>query len=234
MRAVLQSLLLALGQIADRAVLRVLAKSLAITVLIFAALGAATFQGIAYAAAYLGTGIGAEATYLITAALTLLAFWLLFRIVAIAVLQFFADEVVRAVECRHYPAAAANARDLPFAEDFANSLKGAGRALLFNALAALLALMLVFTAIGPAVIFLLVNAVLLGRELTDMGWLRHRPSPGIASPVNRLEQLLLGGAIAALMAVPLANLLAPIIGAAAGTHLVQLSLRKSNQPQAHA
>ncbi|MFZ9395201.1 MAG: EI24 domain-containing protein [Erythrobacter sp.] len=234
MRAVLQSLLLALGQIADRAVLRVLAKSLAITVLIFAALGAATFQAIAFAAAYLGAGIGSGSAYLITVVLAVVAFWLLFRIVAIAVLQFFADEVVRAVEQRHYPVAAANARELPFAEDFANSLQGAMRALVFNALAAVLALLLIFTAIGPAAIFLLVNAVLLGRELTDMGWLRHRPSPVAASPVSRLEQLLLGGAIAALMAVPLANLLAPIIGAAAGTHLVQLSLRKANQTQSHA
>ena len=42
-----------------------------------------------------------------------IAMWLLFRVVALAVLQFFADEVVAAVEARHYPARAAQARPLP-------------------------------------------------------------------------------------------------------------------------
>ena len=75
-------------------------------------------------------------------------------------------------------------------------------------------------------VFLLVNAVLLGRELTDMGWLRHRPTPDAATPVGSLDRLLLGGAIAGLMAVPFANLLAPVIGPPAGTHLVQISRNK--------
>lgn len=227
MSAVLKSLGLAFGQMGDRAVLRVLAKSVALTLVVFALLGVATFQAIAALSTYIGMNIGAEATYLASLVLTLLAAWLLFRVVALAVLQFFADEVVIAVERKHYPQAAVTARQLPFHRDLANSLRGAGRALLFNALAAPVALVLLFTAIGPAVVFLLVNAVLLGRELTDMGWLRHRPAPTDPSPVSRFDRLLLGGVIAALMAVPFINLLAPIIGAAAGTHLVQLSRPKA-------
>lgn len=225
MGAVLKSLGLAFGQLGDRAVLRVIAKSVALTLLVFALLGVVTFQAIMAAGAYFGMGLGAEATYLVSLVLTLLAAWLLFRVVALAVLQFFADEVVIAVERRHYPQAAASARKLPFHEDLANSLRGAGRALLFNALAAPVALALLFTAIGPAVVFLAVNAVLLGRELTDMGWFRHRTSREEPSPVGRAQRLTLGIAIAALMAVPFVNLLAPVIGAAAGTHLVQLSRR---------
>jgi len=227
MSAVLKSLGLAFSQMGDRAVLRVLAKSVALTLVVFALLGVAAFQAIAALSTYIGMNIGAEATYLASLVLTLLAAWLLFRVVALAVLQFFADEVVIAVERKHYPQAASTARQLPFHRDLANSLRGAGRALLFNALAAPVALVLLFTAIGPAVVFLLVNAVLLGRELTDMGWLRHRPAPTDPSPVSRFDRLLLGGVIAALMAVPFINLLAPIIGAAAGTHLVQLSRPKA-------
>lgn len=227
MSAVLKSLGLAFSQMGDRAVLRVLAKSVALTLVVFALLGVAAFQAIAALSTYIGMNIGAEATYLASLVLTLLAAWLLFRVVALAVLQFFADEVVIAVERKHYPQAAVTARQLPFHRDLANSLRGAGRALLFNALAAPVALVLLFTAIGPAVVFLLVNAVLLGRELTDMGWLRHRPAPTDPSPVSRFDRLLLGGVIAALMAVPFINLLAPIIGAAAGTHLVQLSRPKA-------
>lgn len=224
---VLKSLALAAGQLGDPAILRVLAKSLAITLVVFALLGSATFQAIFAASAYAGMNVGSEATYLAALILTLIAAWFLFRIVALGVLQFFADEVVLAVERKHYPAVAESARDLPFAEDLSNSLRGAGRALLFNALALPIALVLLFTAIGPAVVFLAVNAVLLGRELTDMGWLRHRPAPQAPSPVGGWDRLLLGGAIAGLMAVPFVNLVVPIIGAAAGTHLVQLSHKKT-------
>jgi uncharacterized protein involved in cysteine biosynthesis len=217
---------LALRQIADPAILRLLLKSIGVTLSIFALLGLALFQVVVELAAQLGLGAQTEATYFVTIVLTLLAGWLLFRVVAIAVLQFFADEVVLAVERKHYPQAAARARKLPFREDLANSLRGAGRALLFNLLALPFALMLLFTAIGPAVVFLAVNAVLLGRELTDMPWLRHRASQAGASPIPAGERLMLGLAIAALMLVPFANLLAPVIGAAAGTHLFQLARRR--------
>lgn len=228
MVAVLKSLSLAVGQLGDPAVLRLLAKTVAITLLAFAVLGVAMFQAIVASASYLGMNIAAEATYLASLVLTLISAWLLFRIVALAVLQFFADEVVIAVERKHYPQAAASARQLPFREEIALGLRGAGRVVLYNALAAPVALLLVFTAIGPAIVFLLVNAVLLGRELTDMGWLRHRHSPDIDSPVGALDRLLLGSAIAGLMTVPFVNLLAPIIGAAAGTHLVQISRQKTS------
>ena len=230
MSAVVKSLALAFRQLSDRAILRVLLKTITITLVVFALLGVATFQTILAATAYIGMNVGSEAAYLASLVMTLLLAWLLFRVVALAVMQFFADEVVIAVEQCHYPDCAATARKLPFAEDLANSAKGVGRALLWNALALPVALALFFTAIGPAVVFLLVNAVLLGRELTDMGWFRHRPADDTPSPVGKIDRLLLGGAIAGLMAIPFMNLLAPIIGAAAGTHLVQMS--RQNSPEA--
>ena len=174
---------------------------------------------------YLNTS--GDAYIVISWIISLVAAWFLFRIVALAVLQFFADEVVAIVEQCHYPECATTARKLPFREDLSNSLRGAGRALLFNILALPIAIVLFFTAIGPAVVFLVVNAVLLGRELTDMGWFRHRPSPEAITPVSGMDRLLLGGAIAGLMAIPFANLLAPILGAAAGTHLVQIARKKT-------
>ena len=227
MGAVAKSLALAFGQLGDRAVLRVLLKTVAITLLVFALLGVGLFQAIVAAGTYVGMNMGAEATYLVSLVLTLLLAWLLFRVVALAVLQFFADEIVIAVEECHYPECAATARKLPFNEDLGNSLRGAGRALLFNALALPIAIVLFFTAIGPAIVFLLVNAVLLGRELTDMGWFRHSPAKDAPSPVGKIDRLMLGAAIAGMMAIPILNLIAPIVGAAAGTHLVQISRQKS-------
>ena len=150
--------------------------------------------------------------------------WLLFRAIALAVLQFFADEIVAAVEEHHYPAAAANAQSLPFAMDLANSVRGLIRTLVFNVLAIPVAAVLFFTVIGAPVVFLVVNAVLLGRELTDMSWLRHCEGNTKGNPVPKFERLTLGGAVAALMLVPFVNLIAPVIGAAAGTHLTQRCL----------
>jgi uncharacterized protein involved in cysteine biosynthesis len=210
-----------------------LAKSVLITLAIFLLAGAALWWALdalieQWIIASLPDDYSNAVAGIVAVSIAFLAGWLLFRIVALAVLQFFADEIVIAVEQKHYPAAAENARKLPFAEDAANSLQGAWRALLFNILAAPIALFLIFTAIGPAIIFWLVNAVLLGRELTDMGWIRHRSSPQYHAPVGAIERVALGGAVAVLMAVPFANLLAPVIGAAAATHLVQSKLGSRN------
>jgi uncharacterized protein involved in cysteine biosynthesis len=232
MSAVLKSLSLAIGQLSDQAVMRVLLKTVAITIGIFIVAAGLLWWALdafieGWIIATLPQDYSNSIAGLIAVIAALIGGWLLFRVVALAVLQFFADEIVTAVEQCHYPECAATARQLPFREDLANSVRGAGRALLWNALALPVALVLFFTAIGPAVVFLAVNAVLLGRELTDMGWFRHRPTPEAQSPVGKFDRLLLGGAIAGLMAVPLLNLLAPIIGAAAGTHLVQIARNKS-------
>lgn len=200
-------------------------KSIAITLALFAGLGGGFYFGLAA----LGERLGAHGGWAVLFALLLvpIAVWLLFRIVALAVLQFFADEVVAAVEARHYPARAATACALPFRRDLANSLRGLRRALGYNALALPVAGLVMFTAIGPALVFLAVNAVLLGRELTDMAWLRHCDGDERGNPVSKSERLLMGAAIAGMMLVPVLNLVAPVIGAAAGTHLVLRRLERA-------
>ena len=152
--------------------------------------------------------------------LAVVGLWLAWRIVALGVINFFADEVVQAVERRHYPHAASQARDLPVGEQLSTSLKAALRALAVNLVALPFALALLFTGVGTALLFWLVNALLVGRELQDMVWLRHRRSAADPSPVGRGERFLLGGVIAAMLALPLVNLLAPLLGAAAATHLI--------------
>lgn len=218
MSAVPAALVKAFRQLGDRAVVRVGIKSIAITLVLFAGIGAVLYFGLAALAesfAMDGRWAGVVAVIMVP-----LAMWFLFRIVALAVLQFFADEVVAVVEARHYPALAATAQPLPFTREIAAASRSLLRALGYNLLAVPLAAVLVFTAIGPAVVFLAVNAVLLGRELTDMAWLRHCQGDERANPVPRAERILLGAAVAGLMLVPFVNLVAPLVGAAAGTHLV--------------
>ncbi len=218
------SLLKAVRQLGDPAVVNLAAKSIGITLLLFVAGGIGLYRALIWIGTEFAWSTGGVGEAIAAAILTLLGAWFLFRVVALAVLQFFADEIVAAVEVKHYPEAARQARNLPFRRDLANSLRGLGRAVLFNLLALPVAIVLMFTAIGPAVVFLLVNAVLLGRELTDMAWLRHCGEAPKDTPVGGFERFALGGAIAALMLVPLAGLLAPIISAAAGTHVTHAAI----------
>ena len=211
---------LALAQLADPRVLKVLAKSLLVTLTIFAALALALWRGLSSALERFAEGFGAELGALAAIVLAVIAGWLLFRIVALAVLQFFADDVVLAVEARHYPAAVASARQLPFREDLRNALGGAARAVVANLVALPFALVLLVTGVGTALLFWAVNAWLLGRELEDMAWLRHRHARDAPSPVGAATRFMLGGIVAALLLVPFVNLLAPVLGAAAATHLV--------------
>ena len=226
MSAVPAAIVKAFGQLGDRAVVRVGVKSVAVTLAVFAAASVGLWFGLdrmlrsEWVAAALPADYAATATVLLWLVVSVTAFWLLFRILALAVLQLFADEVVAAVEAKHYPDLAERAQPLPLAREVAVASKGLMRALGYNLLALPVAAVLVFTAIGPALVFLGVNAVLLGRELTDMAWLRHCEGDTRGNPVPRAERILLGAVVAGMMAVPVVNLVAPLVGAAAGTHLV--------------
>ena len=216
----LRAFALAFGQLGDRRILAILGKSVAITLAAFALLGWLGWLALGWALeGYSAQGLETLRAFL-AAVLTLIAGWLLFRLVALAVLQLFGDEVVRAVEARHYPAAAAAARPLGWREELRVGGRSLLRALGYNVAALPVALLLLATAIGPALLFAAVNAVLLGRELSEMVALRHRdaaseaPLPGFAS------RAALGAIVVALLSVPFVNLLAPVLGAAAATHLV--------------
>jgi uncharacterized protein involved in cysteine biosynthesis len=214
----LHALAKALASLFDRHLLPIWLKSLAATLALFALLGTAGWYGLeALFARYLP---GRDSGALVALLGIILAGWLLWRILALAVLQFFADEVVLAVERRDYPEMAARARKLGLAEETRRALAGIGRALLYNAIALPLAVILAVTGVGAPLVFLAVNAVLLGRELQDMVWLRHRPSPGSVAPLSAIERLALGGTVAVLLTVPGANLVAPFLGAACAVHLI--------------
>ena len=211
---------LAFGQLGDRRIVAILLKSVAITLAIFAVLGWLGWLALGWAlAGYSATGLESLRAFL-AAVLTLTAGWLLFRLVALAVLQLFGDEVVRAVEAKHYPEAAATASPLGWRGELRVGAKSLLRALGYNLAALPVALLLLATAIGPALLFAAVNAVLLGRELSEMVALRHRDAAGRAPLPGFATRTLLGAVVVGLLTVPFVNLLAPVLGAAAATHLV--------------
>ena len=214
----LRAFALAFGQLGDRRILAILAKSVAITLGVFTVLG----LGLWYAIAAWGTpgDGGGIAAAVIAGLLLIVLLWFLFRLVALAVLQLFGDEVVQAVEARYYPTAAASARPLGWRAEIRVGARSLLRALGYNLLALPLAFVLMATAIGPALLFAAVNAVLLGRELGEMVALRHRDAAGNAPLPRFASRTALGAIVVGLMMVPFVNLLAPVLGAAAATHLV--------------
>ncbi len=210
---------LSVGQLGDPALLRVLALSLAITLGLFAALGAGVWWLIDDALAEVSwhaTLAGVAATLL-----TVLGGWLLFRAVAMLVIGLFADTIVAAVERRHYPQALASARAVSLGRGLRMGLASAGRFIAVNLLAAPVYVALLVTGVGTAAAFFVVNGWLLGRDLGEMVAARHLPAAAMrdwrAATAGR--RFALGLAATGLFVVPLLNILAPVLGAAMATHL---------------
>jgi CysZ protein len=146
---------------------------------------------------------------------SLVAAWFLFPAAISAVLGLFAEQVVDAVEARHYPA-------LPPPRSQGVMASAAG-ALRLGALALLLNLLVLPLYLIPGInliVALLLNGYLLGREYFETVALRRLPAAEARAlrSLHRAELHLAGAVIAALLLVPVVNLVAPIIGVGLMTH----------------
>lgn len=136
--------------------------------------------------------------------------------VAAIVAGLFLDDVAEAVERHDYPADPPGTA-LPPLRALVISLKFFGVVVLGN----LLALLLLLVPGVNLAAFFVVNGYLLGREFFEFAAMRHR-SEGEAKALrarHRGTVFLAGLVIAAMLAVPLVNLTAPIFAAAMMVHL---------------
>lgn len=219
------ALALSLAQLGDRAILSVLRKSLLLTLAVFILLGGAIWWGVnRLLEGWTYNGSLAAAAALIV---SMLALWLTFRAVAIAIVGLYADTIVAAVESRHYPRALATARDVPMAHSGRMGLASAARFVGVNLLLLPAYLALMVTGVGTAALFLAVNAWLLGRDLGDMVAVRHLSPAELPQWRRRTmaRRFLLGLAVTGLFLVPVLNILAPVLGAAMATHYYHRSRR---------
>jgi uncharacterized protein involved in cysteine biosynthesis len=212
----LASLLLALRQLGDPAFAGTLAKGFLGTLLAFLALAGLTAWGVGDAAG--GTGWLAGAAAALGGLLVIgLAVWL-FVPVMLAVTGLFLDPVAAAVERRHYPA-------LP-------PPRGARLAaqIRFNLVLALKAGMLSLAALPVAlllpplgaILLWLISAVALGHGLFE-GVAQRRMAVPAARALRRRREgavLALGAVFGGMALVPGLNLLVPVLGTAAMTHLL--------------
>jgi uncharacterized protein involved in cysteine biosynthesis len=137
--------------------------------------------------------------------------------VASAFTGIFLDDVTDAVEARHY-AELGPAPKVPFAAALRDSAGFLGVVVAAN-LAALVPYLLL-APLAP-LIFVALNGNLLGREYFQLIAMRRLGRDGARAARKRnAGTIWLAGAVMALpLAVPVVNLLVPVIGAAAFTHL---------------
>ncbi|MDF7773742.1 EI24 domain-containing protein [Sphingomonas sp. AOB5] len=229
----IHALFLSLGQLLDRRVAAVFLKSLALTALLFAAAGVGLWWGLHWLIDNYGPWMGISreggvVADIMTIVVMLFAWWLLFRAIAIGVVGIFADEVVAAVEARHYPQAHAAARDVPFARSVAMGLRSALRLIVINLLFAPVYIVLLVTGVGTAIAFFVVNSWLLGRDLGDMVAARHMGARDLPKwrQKTSFRRFMLGSVGTGVMLVPVLNLIGPILGAAMATHAYHLGKTK--------
>lgn len=128
----------------------------------------------------------------------------------------YLDDIAEVVERQRYPA------DLPGqAQPFGRVLATTGKFTLVVLAVNLLALPLVFLLGSGFVIFLMANAYLLGREYFELAALRFHDRTKVNRLRNRygMRVFFAGLVIAGLLAIPIANLLAPLFATAFMVHV---------------
>ena len=219
----LQAFTRSLAQLNDRTILVILLKVISLSLLLFAIFGVAAYFGLIWLFAWLDLTAGGFAAAALAAIVAILTGILLFRIVAIFVLNIYSDDIVDAVERRYYPDLAERAKHPGYLLGIKMGFASVGRALGYNLIALPLYAVLLVTGIGAPAAFLTVNAIVLGSDLQDMVAARHvtdfrNPDPSWVLP--KWDRFLLGLIGTLLLAIPLVNFLAPLLGAAMATHLL--------------
>jgi CysZ protein len=232
---VFRALALGLSDLADRRILGIMLQALALALIFFVMLAALLFWLLAGVDPCSPFGIDscpldAGGSGLGAVLLTLLAAWFLFPAVAIAALTTFADRIAAAIEERHYPDAAREARPVGIARGLLMGLRSAGRLILFNLIALPFYVLLLVTGIGPFILFVIVNGLAFGRDIAELAAARHGDAGSRRAWLRstRGEQGLIGTIVSVLFLVPFANLVAPVVGVAAGIHLFNRSFRATS------
>jgi uncharacterized protein involved in cysteine biosynthesis len=212
----LRALFLSVGQIGDPAFRAPLLKGAALALLGGLALVVLAGWGVGWLAG--GEGWFATAAAAAGGVLALFAAWWLFVPALLAIASVFLDPVAAAVERRHYPG-------LPPPAGAGVVAAGWYGLVMSARVAGLTLLLLPFSLVLPMVGVIAlwgVAAIGLGEGFFE-GVAQRRMSAEAAAGLRRArrsEVWAMGGALALLGAVPGLNLLLPVLGTAAMTHLL--------------
>ncbi|MGE0743831.1 MAG: EI24 domain-containing protein [Rhodospirillales bacterium] len=176
------------------------------------------------------TGIGwidGVLTVLGSLAAVVLAFLLFPAAATVIITSFLIEDVVRAVEARHYPNQPPG-RPQPFSE----VAWGAFRLLALTVALNLLVLPLYLIPVLNIFVFYLLNGYLLGREYFELVAARRMGPAEVRTAwrAGRARLYAAGVVIALLLSIPLVNWLMPVVAAAFMTHEFESFRRKTLRP----
>ncbi|WP_295496495.1 EI24 domain-containing protein [Sphingorhabdus sp. EL138] len=212
----IQALMLSFQSLSDRRVAVVMVKVIVLTIVTLIVSGIGLWFALQALFGWLSVNDTGFWSGLLSAAILGLSGILLFRAVAVAITWVFADDIIDAVEDRFYPRHAAFGKRPSLGAGVHMAVKSIARVVGYNLLALSVYILLLFTGVGTAIAFLLINALLLGRDMEDMLIARH----GAKGAMNKLSRVMLGLFGTAGMMVPLVNLFVPVLATAMAVHLV--------------
>ena len=214
----LRALFRALGELFSPPLRRVVALSLGISICCFVGV----LIGVVIALDHLPTIDWRPLNWvidLLSLAGVVLLSWLLFPAVVTMVTGFFLERVAAAVEALDYPD-----RGPPRRQSIGEGVLLGLRLMLVSIVVNLLALpVYALLPILNVVLFLALNGYLLGREYFELVALRRLDPQQVHSVRRRLGGRIFAGgvAIAAMFAVPIVNIIAPVIATAFMVHVFE-------------
>ena len=183
----------------------------------FLLLGAGMWFALDWLFAWLNIRDGEYLSTFLSLAIIPISAFLLFRVIAVAITWIFADDIIDAVEDRHYPQKAAFGKRPGVGAGVHMAIRSITRVIGYNLLSLPLYIVLLVTGVGTAIAFMLINALLLGKDLEDMLIARHGALQGT---IKKLPRLLLGFIGTVGMLIPFLNLLVPVLAIAMAVHVV--------------
>ena len=150
----------------------------------------------------------------------IIAIWWVFPALMAAILSIFVDEVVDIEERHHYPQAIGG-REPALVGEILRAVWLGLKLLLVHLMLVPFYILLLFTAIGPFILYLAVNAYFLGEEFFTTVALRHHGREQVAALLRRWRPQIwaAGFVMAAAASIPFVNLVSAIFAAALATHL---------------
>ena len=218
----LRAVSLTLGQIADPAFRAVLIKSILFTLVLFSGLTMLFYWAVPEVKVFesdwlqwlnsvleVGGGLAFFALLVLT-----------FSATATLIGGIFLDDIAEAVEKRHY-AGDPPGRSADLSKTFAVSMRFIGITMLLNILALPIYLIALLFPVLFAGIFYALNGYLLSREYFELVSLRHQDAKAARQlrKANQIKVFLAGVMIAFFIAVPIVNLVVPILATAFMLHI---------------
>ena len=233
MGAILKSWTLAFRQATDRDFIWVIGVGVAVSLLVFIGLWVLAYAGYSAIAWTSIPVIGSVLSWIadlgwigdllsggaFIGAMAMVTYFL-FPAVMTSIVSLFLERIVDAVDRRYY-ARLPRARDLPLGEAVMNALAFLGIVLAVNLLALPFYALFFFLLASGILLYYFINGYLLGREYFEMVALRRLSHQDAMALRRKHRGTVFGfGVVTAfLMTLPILNLLAPALAAAAMAHL---------------